>query len=136
MCADVKGNSDLSFCMPFRRGSRVECSCWQGFTLQGSPILTCGYNARFNGPMPTCVQSFDGEHRKSYLWICGLPLLLFLSLFLLPSFPPFVCCIYQTKFERESERKKGEVLRRTSGPNFQLHSIVKSCSCILVKRFE
>ncbi|KAK3772721.1 hypothetical protein RRG08_013414 [Elysia crispata] len=59
VCADVKGNSDLSFCMPFRRGSRVECSCWQGFTLQGSPILTCGYNARFNGPMPTCVQSFD-----------------------------------------------------------------------------
>ncbi|RUS77677.1 hypothetical protein EGW08_014574 [Elysia chlorotica] len=59
VCADAKENSDISFCMPFRRGSRVECSCWQGYNLQGSPILTCGYNARFNDPMPTCVQNFD-----------------------------------------------------------------------------
>ncbi|XP_059170444.1 sushi domain-containing protein 4-like [Physella acuta] len=40
--------ADLSLCKPFRPGIKIECTCLQGYKLQGVDVLTCSQNIQTN----------------------------------------------------------------------------------------
>lgn len=55
---------DLTLCRPFRRGIKIECTCLQGYKLQGVVVLTCTHSSSLNigvwdWDLPRCYPDSD-----------------------------------------------------------------------------
>ncbi|BFZ07328.1 hypothetical protein BsWGS_10366 [Bradybaena similaris] len=59
-----ESTADLQLCMPYHRGTQIQCTCLQGYKLQGVDTLTCIHSSNPNigvwdWESPRCYKDFD-----------------------------------------------------------------------------